>query len=210
MSKKLNTFTKPNKSNNSIMSNQVLWISVVGAALLILIVAAAVIESATHSDITASIATNDTAKKPASGLKIGNKIGDLAPDFTLMTIDGKTMNLYDYKGKNIILNFWATWCGPCTFEVPFFIQIDETWAKAGVAVIAVNTQDNIENAALYAKRNNLNFLIPVDPRGGVATLFNVRGLPTTFFIDSEGVIKSVKVGPFINTNEIEERMSQFK
>ena len=201
---------KSNKSNKSIMSNKVLWISVIGALLLILIVTAAVVESTSRSAGTTDTAANGTANKPASGLKTGNRIGEIAPDFTLMTTDGKTMNLYDYRGKNIILNFWATWCGPCTFEMPFLKQIDETWAKAGVVTIAVNTQDNIDNASQYVKRNSLNFVIPLDPRGGVATMFNVRGMPTTFFIDSEGVIKSVKVGPFINASEIEERMSQFK
>jgi len=207
MSKKRNTSTKSNKSGKSITSNKLLWVSVIGAVILILIVTAAVVESSSRS---AGTAANEAGNQTTAGLKTGNKIGELAPDFTLTTIDGKTMNLYDYRGKNIILNFWATWCGPCTYEVPFLRQIDETWAKAGVAIIAVNTQDNVENAAIYAKRHNLNFVIPVDPRGGVATMFNVHGLPTTFFIDSDGVIKSVKVGPFINTGEIEERMSQFK
>lgn len=197
--------------NKSVKFNYTIWLSILGVLILISISSAAVIDHLTQkADISQATAVNKTDAKPASSLKIGNKIGELAPDFTLMTTEGNTMNLYDYKGKNIILNFWATWCGPCTFEMPFLRQIDETWAKAGVVIIAVNTQDNVENAALFAKRNNLKFLIPVDPKGGVATLFNVRGMPTTFFIDSDGVIKSVKIGPFINAEEIEARMSQFK
>jgi peroxiredoxin len=77
-------------------------------------------------------------------------------------------------------------------------------------MIAVNTQDDPSNAAAYAKSDGLNFVIPVDPRGGVATLYNVRGMPTTFFIDENGVIKSIKIGPFINVDEIEDRMASLK
>jgi len=136
--------------------------------------------------------------------------GQVAPGFTLTSLEGKQVNLADFKGKVVLMDFWATWCGPCTYEVPFLRQIDETWSKAGVVIIAVNTQDNEQDASLYARRNNLNFIIPVDPRGKVAALYNVRGLPTSFFIDSEGVIKSIKVGPFISAGEIEERMKAFK
>ena len=192
-------------------SSYILWLSVLGGALLIFIATMAVIDRvARPADTAQGTSSTEASKKPATNLKTGNRIGELAPDFTLLTTEGKTINLYDYKGKNIILNFWATWCGPCVYEIPFFKQIDDTWARAGVVVIAVNTQDNIDNAALYAKRNNLKFLIPVDPRGGVSTMFNVRGLPTTFFIDSDGVIKSIKIGPFVNAEEIEERMALFK
>lgn len=188
-------------------SNYTFWLSLLGIALIITITTVAIIDRAKHP--SKPVATSITATVPVD-LKTGNKIGDLAPDFNLPTIDNKMMSLSEYRGRNIILNFWATWCGPCSYEIPFLRETDETWARAGVVIIAVNTQDNIEDASLYAKRNNLNFVIPVDPRGGVAALFNVRGLPTSFFIDSEGVIKSIKVGPFISTGEIEERMKAFK
>ena len=186
-------------SDKPFKSNYTFWLSILTIVIILIITAATIAGCATHPSET--VATTP---------QTGNKIGDLAPDFSLPTIDNKMMSLHEYMGKNIILNFWATWCGPCVYEVPFLREIDERWSKAGVMVIAINTQDSIEAATSYARHNNLNFVIPFDPRGGVASLYNVRGLPTSFFIDSEGVIKSIKVGPFISTSEIEERMKSFK
>ena len=188
-------------------SNYTLWLSLLGVVIIIIIVAVAIIDYTAHP--SQSVITSSPVAGPAS-LKTGNMIGYIAPDFNLPTIENKMMSLYEYRGKNVILNFWATWCGPCAYEIPFLRETGETWSKAGVVIIAVNTQDNEQDASLYARRNNLNFIIPVDPRGKVAALYNVRGLPTSFFIDSEGVIKSIKVGPFISAGEIEERMKAFK
>lgn len=140
---------------------------------------------------------------------VGNRLGNIAPDFTLDTIDGKSIRLSDFRGKNIILNFWATWCGPCRFEMPFLEAVHETWAKAGVVVIAINTQDGYENARSYAKAYNLKFIIPVDVTGKVAEKFGVRGMPTTIFINADGIITSIKIGPFIAADEIEDRMKTF-
>ena len=144
------------------------------------------------------------------GQNVGYRLGNIAPDFTLDTIDSKSVKLSDFRGKNVILNFWATWCGPCRFEMPFLEAIHEEWAKSDVVVIAVNTQDGYESARSYAKAYNIKFVIPVDVTGKVAEKFAVRGMPTTFFINEEGIITSIKIGPFITVDEIEERMKTFK
>ena len=193
-----------NKLNKS---NYTLWLSVLGIIIIIVIAAAAIADRATHPSKASTIPT--TAAGPTTP-QTGVKIGDIAPDFNLQTIDNRMISLYEYRGKNIILNFWATWCGPCRYEASILKEIDETWAKSGIVIIAVSTQDNIENATKYARGNNLNFIIPLDPRGEVASMYNVFGLPTSFFIDSMGVIKSIKVGPFVNKGEVEERMKTFK
>jgi len=197
-----------NKFNKS---NYVLWLCVLGAATILLIITAAVIDLASHSGNTVQVTTaTPQANKPAGDVKTGNKIGEMAPDFTLKTTDDHDIKLSDYRGKNIILNFWASWCGPCRYEMPALQSTHENWSKADVIVLAINVQDGFGNARDYAKANGLTFTIPVDIPGKVAELYGARGLPTSFFIDSDGVIKSIKVGPFINTEEIEQRMVTFK
>jgi peroxiredoxin len=192
-------------------SNPVLWFAALGTAIILLIVTTAIVDQVAHSGSTSKVATTTaTANKPANNILTGNRIGQLAPDFTLKTTDDREIKLSDYRGQNIIVNFWATWCGPCRYEMPALQAIHESWEKAGVVLLVINTQDGFENARSYAKANGLTFIIPVDIPGKVAELYGVRGLPTSFFIDSDGVIKSIKIGPFINTDEIEERMAVFK
>lgn len=192
-------------------SNPILWFVVLGAALIFFIAIVAIIDRVSNSSDTAQVATvKVAASNPVSTIKTGNKIGDVAPDFTLETIDGKAIKLSDYRGKNIILNFWATWCGPCRYEMPSLQSAHDTWQKADVIVLAVCVQDSVSNARNYAKANGLTFTIPMDISGHVAESFAARGLPTSFFIDSDGVIKSIKIGPFINIDEIEQRMVSFK
>ena len=87
---------------------------------------------------------------------------------------------------------------------------DEAWSKEGVAVIAISTQDTPYNTAGYIKAKDLKFTVPLDPLGSAAKLYGVRGLPTTFFINDKGIITSIKIGPFISLDEIEQHMASFR
>ncbi|MDD5312047.1 MAG: TlpA disulfide reductase family protein [Dehalococcoidia bacterium] len=151
-------------------------------------------------------ATNQTGQ---SGIMTGNRIGNLAQDFNLHTTDGREIKLSDYRGQNVILNFWATWCGPCRYEMPFFQAVQEKWDKSGVIVLAIATMDDPDSVRSYAKVYNLKFTIPVDVMGNVAKKYGISGMPTTFFIDQEGIITSVRIGPFITQEEIEDMMKSF-
>ncbi|MCX6004854.1 MAG: TlpA disulfide reductase family protein [Chloroflexi bacterium] len=193
---------------NKISPSVLLWLLI--PVIIILIVTAAVIDRVTHPNATLYSA-QVTASKPATqnDAKVGNRIGFAAPDFTLPTLDNKEIKLSDFRGKNVIPNFLATWCGPCRFEMPFFQAIHDEWDKSGVSIIAVATQDDLESTRSYAKAYNLKFTIPVDVIGNVAKKYGVSGMPTTFFINQDGVITSVKIGPFIAPEEIEDRMKTF-
>ena len=194
---------------NDAKINQLLWILV--PATIVLVSTVAIIDRVTHTsppaDNPAVVTTGATELNAAN---VGTKIGFTAPDFTLPTIDNKEISLSDYRGRPVILNFWATWCGPCRYEVPAFKAFSERYPEEEVAVIAVSTQDDPDSARGYAIRDGLKYVIPVDPRGVVGNLYNIRGLPTTYIIDEKGVITSIKVGPFLTVDEMEERMTSIK
>jgi len=193
---------------NEAKINQLLWVLV--PATVILISTVAVIDRVVHAS-AATVGRAIVAKAASQGdAKVGNRIGFTAPDFTLPTVDNREISLSDYRGRPVILNFWATWCGPCRYEVPAFKTFYERYPEEEVVIIAVNTQDDPDSARGYARADGLKFLIPIDPRGVVAGMYNVRGMPTTFFINEAGIITSIKIGPFLSVDEMEERMTSVK
>ena len=181
-----------------------LWILLV--VILVLMVPVVIIDRASHPS-TVTKTTGTTAGENADAVKTGWKVGEMAPDFVLTTIENRDIKLSDYRGKIILLNFWATWCGPCKLEIPVLKSMHDRLEKEGTVILAVNTQDSFENALSFASNNKLNFTVPVDPRGIVAKSYNVHGIPTTFFIDEKGVISSIKIGPFLSEQEITDRIS---
>jgi peroxiredoxin len=201
------------------MSKIPLFLWILLAILLVSLAAVAIIDRVYHvapqaSPSQAPQAVQSRALHPAKSapadIVVGNMIGDTAPDFTLETIDGHEISLSDYRGKNVILNFWATWCGPCRFETSTIEAIHEAWSDKDVIVLGVNVQDGFDNARSYAGAYNLKFTIPVDMPGDTIHLYGIHGIPTTFFINREGIITAIKVGPFVNTDEVEEMMASFK
>lgn len=192
---------------NKLQSPLFLWIIL--GAIILLMVPVIIIDRVTHSGAASPVATSsntETVEQP----KVGWKIGEEAPDFLLTTTDNHDIKLSDYRGRNVIINFWASWCGPCRMEVPVFKSIGSTLSKSGVVFLAVSVRDSMDNAQSYAKSNDLDWIIPVDPRGMVADYYNVHGIPTSFFIDKKGIIKSIKIGPFLSENEITDRLSALK
>jgi peroxiredoxin len=122
--------------------------------------------------------------------------GFVAPDFSLNSISEKETSLYDFKGSSVILNFWASWCPPCRAEMPAFNQVFSEYQDHDLVILAVNAtnQDSVLAASDFAKSNQLTFQILFDHSGDVGELFNVYSLPTTFFIDKNGIIQNVLIG----------------
>ena len=122
--------------------------------------------------------------------------GFLAPDFTLETLDGESVRLSDLHGQAILVNFWATWCPPCRSEMPAFQQAYADYEDEGFVILAVNAtlQDNPSDIAAFIEEFDLSFPIVLDTEGTVNQLYQVRSLPTSFFIDKEGVISEVVIG----------------
>jgi cytochrome c biogenesis protein CcmG/thiol:disulfide interchange protein DsbE len=118
-----------------------------------------------------------------------------APAFTLKDSEGKSVSLKDYKGKVVLLNFWATWCGPCKIEIPWFIEFEQKYKDQGFAVLGVAMDEegwDIVKPYITGKKVNYRILLSDD---STAQLYGgVDSLPTTFLIDKEGKIGAVHVG----------------
>lgn len=129
----------------------------------------------------------------------GGPIGTLAPDFQLMSLEGKPVKLSDFRGRPVLLNFWATWCGPCKAEMPLLSKTHEELKDEGLVILAVDVQESPSVVQRYAEQNKLPFLIVLDQTGVVAEHYRVRAYPTTFFIDANGVIQSWQIGTLSKT-----------
>ncbi len=122
--------------------------------------------------------------------------GFLAPDFSLELLGGGEVVLSEQKGKGVIINLWASWCPPCRAEMPAIQSVYEANRDRGLEVLAVNTtyQDSEQAAADFVAEYGLTFPIPLDRTGAVARQYQLRALPSTFFVDREGVIRKVIIG----------------
>jgi peroxiredoxin len=135
--------------------------------------------------------------------------GDMAPDFTLTTVDGKKVQLSDLKGKKVIVNFWATWCPPCKAEMPHMQNYyDEFSQDENVEILAVNltSGDKVESVQNFVKDYGLTFPIPMDEEGMVGQTYEAITIPTSYMIDSNGRIQNKVVGP-MDENMIKEFVS---
>ena len=119
--------------------------------------------------------------------------GRLAPDFRLPPLDGGSFQLSNLRGKPVVLNFWATWCGPCQNELPALQKAAEHLGDQ-VVFAAVDQGEAAGVIQPYVDRLGLTFTIPLDADGQIGVNYNVKGLPTTFFIDRNGVIQSLWMG----------------
>lgn len=116
-----------------------------------------------------------------------------APDFALTTLAGDSFLLREARGKPVVLNFWATWCGPCQRELPTLQAAAERYDDR-VLIVGIDQGEEAATVQAYVDKLGLTFPIPMDTEFAVSELYNVRGLPTTFFIDSEGVIRQIWLG----------------
>ncbi len=131
----------------------------------------------------------------AAGENSGGGSGS-APNFTLASVGGGSKSLEDYRGKVVMLNFWATWCGPCKQEIPDFIAMQEAYRDQGFEIVGVSLDDPTATAqvAQFVKQAGINYDI-VYGNGQVAQAYGgVQSIPTTFLIDREGNVVTSKVG----------------
>ncbi|MCC6585406.1 MAG: TlpA family protein disulfide reductase [Bryobacterales bacterium] len=118
-----------------------------------------------------------------------------APDFELKDSMGRSVKLSDYKGKVVLLNFWATWCGPCKLEIPWFVEFEQKFKDKGFAVLGVSMdEDGWDVVKPYLQRAQVNYRVLLGTDSVAQMYGGVDSLPTSFLIDKEGRIAAVHVG----------------
>jgi len=120
-----------------------------------------------------------------------------APDFTLTTLEGATVKLSDYKGRRIMLNFWASWCAPCLVETPDLVAAYNQLLQQGeqdILFIGIGVNDDVQNLRKFAEINKVSYLVALDPNSVVADAYGVIAMPITVFIDDKGVVYRKFIG----------------
>jgi peroxiredoxin len=138
--------------------------------------------------------TSDNANAAPANTK-NRKAAKTAPDFALKDINGRQVKLSDFRGKIVLLNFWATWCGPCKVEIPWFIEFEQKYKDRGFAVIGVSMDEegwSVVKPYLAERRINYRVVVGTEKLG--QDYGGVESLPTSFIIDKEGRIVSTHVG----------------
>ena len=151
---------------------------------------------ATETDVDTAEATDAEAAAPAvaqadAGQEkpvLPPRIGNPASDFTLSDLEGNTVSLSDFAGQPVIINFWATWCGPCEAEMPAINEAYLNYQAEGLVVLAVDIAEHPDTVKSFVNYYELDFTILLDRDAEVAKQYNARALPTTYFIDSSGII----------------------
>jgi peroxiredoxin len=123
-----------------------------------------------------------------------NLVGKKAVEFTLPDVSGGEVTLQSFRGKVVLLNFWATWCGPCREELPELDRVQEKFRKRGFAVVAVTVDNELENVRSFLKKYNLKLQAGWDRRKKVADAYKVEKMPSSYLIDRNGVIRFVHLG----------------
>lgn len=118
----------------------------------------------------------------------------VAPDFTLTNLAGEAVSLSQFRGKPVVINFWATWCVPCRREMPAFQQAFETYQADDLVILAINMEEDATLVEPFVDELGLDFEILYDEDGQVTKEYQVTGLPRTLFVDPQGVIRHIQVG----------------
>jgi cytochrome c biogenesis protein CcmG/thiol:disulfide interchange protein DsbE len=136
------------------------------------------------------------------------ELGKPAPDFQFQTPEGQPSSLSDFQGRPVLLNFWATWCNPCVHEMPFIQQVYEERQGEELVLLAINIGESPSQAAEFMQSYGFSFPVLLDSDAALAQRYNIQYIPTTFFIDKDGIIKDVRIGAFQSKAEIESILSK--
>jgi len=132
----------------------------------------------------------------------GSEIGQSAPDFQLLDSEGKSVSLSDFRGRPLLLNFWAFSCGPCVEEIPLIQALYGKWSAEELVVLTVNLDRDQAQIARSMELSGIFFPVLLGD-ADISQLFGIRGIPTTFFIDEDGIIQHKVIGAFQNLADIE-------
>lgn len=120
--------------------------------------------------------------------------GSLAPDFTLPQLDGRELRLSSYRGKIVLLDFWATWCVPCREEIPSFVELKKKYGKDGLEIVGVSMDDGPEPVRTFYQQFQMNYPVVMGNANLGEQYGGVLGLPIAFVLDREGRIRAKHIG----------------
>lgn len=165
---------------------------------LLIIVIIGIIAAELFFDYRSSL---DTSSQVAStiDLPVGTNSGELAPDFSGTTLDGEIVQLSDLRGKTVLVNIFASWCGPCRAEAPHLVEADNLLGE-DVVLLGLNLQENITAVESFKQDFGIDFPLVLNEDGELTEIYKPIGLPTSWFIDPDGIVRYVHVGPL--TSEI--------
>ena len=129
-----------------------------------------------------------------SGLASSDLTGQAAPDFALKSSTGENLRLSEYRGEVVMVNFWATWCGPCRQEMPLLDQLYSRYERVGFTLLGVNIDDNSSKAMNMVQELGVSFPVLFDSRKEVSKLYQVDTMPATVLIDREGTVRYIHHG----------------
>ncbi len=129
-----------------------------------------------------------------SGLASSGLTGQPAPDFALKSMTGVNLRLSEYRGDVVMINFWATWCGPCRQEMPLLDELYSRYQRVGFSLLGVNIDDDSSKAMRMATDLGVSFPVLFDTRKEVSKLYEVDAMPVTVLVDREGLVRYVHQG----------------
>ena len=126
-----------------------------------------------------------------------------APDFHLKNLDGQMVSLSEFRGKPVLINFWASWCQPCREEMPYLQQVYDEWTGKGLVFLAIDIGETPATINKFFADNNLSLPVLLDTDKQVGQEYGITGIPETFLIDKNGIIRKKQVGAYPNKQAIE-------
>lgn len=143
----------------------------------------------------------------SEGRQAGAIEGQEVPGFTLRDARGQEHSLVDYRGRVVLLNFWATWCAPCRLEMPAIQERYERYGANELAVLAVNFDEPQSQVVAFGEELGLSFPLLLDPGGEVQRMYRIRGYPTSVFVDEEGIVRVVHIG-IMTEDQLDEALQE--
>jgi peroxiredoxin len=200
--------------------NRRAWSGIAGSLLLPLLIVATIVgallyverqrEGGASSDgVYGTVALAETLN--STGRRPSTDVGRAAPDFLLESPDGGALRFSDLRGSPVLVNFWASWCAPCREEMPDIVRAYDAREPDGLVVVAVNLQENAGQIREFADEYGMRFPIVIDRSGEVAETWRVggpiEGIPSSYFIDSRGVVRARVFGP-MDADRIAEELAK--